>query len=104
MIQFGFLTGLLLAIFLSASLRAHVIANKRKFDTIQETKNSPFSQALTELVTTAGGIYLALVMIISFLGIELPGKSILWGVSVEPLAFIALFLALIQPIFLKFFR
>ncbi|MGF7186942.1 hypothetical protein GGQ84_003081 [Desulfitispora alkaliphila] len=60
-------------------------------------KSSPASEAITELVATAGGIYLSLVTLTSFLEIEVPEKITVLTVQVEPLAFISIGITLVQP-------
>ncbi|MGI9952040.1 hypothetical protein V3F56_06710 [Moorellaceae bacterium AZ2] len=62
---------------------------------------SPASRALAELVAVAGGIYLSLVMLVSFLKLTLPGTIAVGGWQVDPLALIALMVALIQPLLLS---
>ena len=62
---------------------------------------SPFSQAVVELVATAGGVYLALIALVNFLKIAVPSTVTLWGVSFEPVAAISLLIALVQPYVLK---
>ncbi|OPZ74720.1 MAG: hypothetical protein BWY80_00472 [Firmicutes bacterium ADurb.Bin456] len=64
---------------------------------IGEGKASPISEALTGLIGVAGGIYLTLVVLTTFLELQLPELVNLWGVSLEPLAAVSIFLALIQP-------
>jgi len=61
---------------------------------------SPLSTGLAQLVGTAGGIYLALELLFSFL--KIPEDW--WSHStfvVEPLALISLFLAIIQPFVIR---
>lgn len=61
-----------------------------------ETKNSLLSTAIAQLVGTAGGIYLSLELLFSFL--KIPENW--WNPSsfiVEPLAVISLVLAIVQP-------
>jgi hypothetical protein len=61
-----------------------------------DTKPSLLSSAITQLVGTAGGIYLSLELLFSFL--KIPENW--WKPStfaVEPLALISLVLAIIQP-------
>ena len=66
-----------------------------------EVVSSPMSRAIQATVGYAGGIYMTLVMLASFLQVEVPEKVIVTNeVQVEPLAFIAVILALIQPFFL----
>lgn len=59
-------------------------------------KSSPLSAAITQLVGTAGGIYLSLELLFSFL--KIPENW--WNPStfiIEPLAVISLVLAIVQP-------
>ncbi len=62
-----------------------------------ETSASPLSKAVSELVGIAGGIYLALELLTSFLSIELPEKVAAYGLSLDPLAVLSIVLALSQP-------
>lgn len=62
--------------------------------------SSPFASALAQLIGTAGGIYLSLELLFSFLKIP----DTWWSNSefvVEPLAVISLAIAIFQPFFLK---
>ena len=68
-----------------------------------EVKNSPFSTAVQELIATAGGIYLSLIMLVSFLKIEIPEKMSLGIISLDPLAFTSIGLAIIQPFIISIF-
>lgn len=83
---------------------------KQKNKTIQfndmpeEAKTSPVSQALTELIAVAGGIYVALLLLTTFLDLDLPGKIRIVSVEFDTIAGIALFLALVQPFILKILR
>ncbi len=70
----------------------------------EEIKASPLSQALTELVAIAGGIYLSLLMLTTFLAMELPKNINLLVVEVDTIAGIALFLTIVQPFILKLKR
>jgi hypothetical protein len=65
-----------------------------------ENLPSPASRALAELVGIAGGIYLSLVMLVSFLKLGVPETISLGGWSLDPLALIAVLAALIQPLVL----
>lgn len=58
---------------------------------------SPLSQALSDMLGTAGGIYLALLMLVSFLKIEIPSMIDIFGMEIEPMAFISIVITLIQP-------
>ncbi|RJQ32051.1 MAG: hypothetical protein C4589_00935 [Peptococcaceae bacterium] len=64
---------------------------------IGESRISPLSQALANLVGVAGGIYLSLVVLVSFLEVQLPSRLQIGPVSVEPLAVVSFSLALLQP-------
>ncbi|MTI82257.1 MAG: hypothetical protein FH758_15605 [Firmicutes bacterium] len=81
------------------SVRQRVQRNLRRkeWDNIGERKKSPFSVALTNLVGTAGGIYLSLVMLATFLELDIPSKVSLINIHLEPLAAISLVLAIVQP-------
>ena len=74
------------------------------YDMPEEAKASPVSQALTELVAIAGGIYIALLLLTTFLGLELPAKITVISIEFDTIAGIALFLALVQPFVLKILR
>ena len=66
-------------------------------------KISPLSLAIQELVAIAGSIYLSLVMLVSFLKLDIPTTIIIFDFSIDPLAFFALSLAIIQPLFLHLY-
>lgn len=68
-----------------------------------EPKPSPFSTAVQDLVATAGGVYLSMVMVVSFLKLELPDKITVGILSFDPLAMTAIVMAVIQPLFSKLF-
>ena len=65
-----------------------------------ESVASPMSRAIQTTIGYAGGIYMTLVMLASFLQVEVPERTVIHGLAVEPLAFTAVILALIQPFFL----
>lgn len=58
---------------------------------------SPFSLALGELLGVAGGIYLVLVMLVSFLGVTIPERVEILSVRFDPLALASVLLAVVQP-------
>lgn len=68
-----------------------------------ETRASPLSLAVQELVATAGGVYLAIIALTSFLKMDMPDKVSLMQVSVDPLALMAIGLALVQPFVSRLF-
>ncbi len=67
-----------------------------------EPQPSPVSIALGELLAVAGGIYLALLMAVTFLDLEIPAKISIGTFQMEPLAAISLALALVQPLLARF--
>lgn len=76
--------------------------NERRFLLMWRSQptSSPLSTGLAQLVGTAGGIYLALEVLFSFL--KIPEDW--WSDStfvIEPLALISLFLAIIQPFVIR---
>jgi hypothetical protein len=68
-----------------------------------ETKSSPVAMAVQELVATAGGVYLAIVALTSFLKLDMPDKVSLLAVGVDPLAVSAIILAIVQPLFYRLY-
>ncbi|GAB6173830.1 hypothetical protein JCM15765_33080 [Paradesulfitobacterium aromaticivorans] len=82
-----------------------VSVKERKYYLMWRSKStqSPLSTALAQLVGTAGGIYLSLELLFTFL--KLPEDW--WSSSVfmvEPLAAASLVLAIVQPFALKLWR
>lgn len=69
-----------------------------------EAKASPLSIAVQEIIATAGGIYLSLVMVVSFLKLDIPEKVNMATISLDPLAFAAILLAIVQPFFFNLFN
>lgn len=68
-----------------------------------EPLSSPLARALANLVGVAGGIYLSLTLFLNFLEISLPARLSLGPVTVEPVAALAIGLAIIQPFVLRLF-
>lgn len=67
-----------------------------------EPRSSPLAAALAELLAIAGGIYLTLLVTVTFLEIEVPPSISVGSISLEPLAAISLFLAILQPWLVRF--
>lgn len=61
---------------------------------------SPVSLALQDLVAVAGGIYLSLIMLVSFLKVAVPEKILIFSLEVDPLAFFSLCMGIVQPMIL----
>ena len=62
------------------------------------------SLAIQDLIGTAGGIYLAITLLISFLKIVIPDKIIIFAIEVEPIALISILLAVFQPVIERIIR
>jgi hypothetical protein len=74
----------------------------------QDTKPSQLSSAVQGLMATAGGVYLSLVMIVSFLKINIPQiinvellREAPPDLTVDPLALVSMMLAIMEPFVLK---
>lgn len=67
-----------------------------------ENKESPLSRAIQEMVATAGGIYLSLIMLISFLKLNIPDKFIFYQITIDPVALTSIGLTILQPLYFKF--
>jgi len=75
---------------------------KRKWrSTGPQTLQSPLSQALAQLVGTAGGIYLSLELLCSFLGVRYEEWPAMTSLAINPLAAGSLVIAIIQPFVAK---
>jgi hypothetical protein len=93
---------LLLAVLLfSVILR---VRNKKRSSTHEmpeHARPSPLSEAIVELVALAGGIYLSLLLLVSFLKIDLPDRLNFLGLDTDPLALFALVLTVLQPFWVR---
>lgn len=61
------------------------------------TRQSLLAMAIQDLLATAGGIYLSMLAILSFLKCSLPELVSWHGLSVDPIALASLLCSLIQP-------
>lgn len=95
---------LFLGIFISILQRVKDKKRAEKHELPEHVKKSLVSEALQELIATAGGIYLSLVLLISFLQIDLAEEWFILDVGMDPLAFISLVISVIQPLFSKMFH
>lgn len=96
---------ILLVLFLISA--DQVIKNRKKKllqKVPEEVIPSPISQGLAYLVGVAGGIYISLVMLTSFLQIAFPETVKILGVEVDLLAAIAFLLAIVQPWIIKIYN
>jgi hypothetical protein len=95
-------TLLLLCIGIASSIGLRVYRYRQIID--HETKSSPLSLAIQEIVAVSGGVYLSLVMLTSFLKLDIPERISLSTIAIDPLALTAICLAMIQPLFFKFIK
>lgn len=101
------MTALLLVLAaVAASLAMRAGEKKRAYEQKypEHAEPSLLSLALQDILGVAGGIYLSLVLLVSFLQLDLPDRWLVAGVKMEPLAFLALSLAVVQPFFLRFYQ
>ncbi|MEW6448245.1 MAG: hypothetical protein AB1426_09160 [Bacillota bacterium] len=68
------------------------------------SRTSPLGSALAYLVGVAGGIYLSLSLVVDFLELKVPARVSFWGMELEPLAALAIALALLQPFLLRLYQ
>ncbi len=66
-----------------------------------EPRSTPVSEAIVSLVGMAGGIYLSLILLFTFLDVVVPNKIRLGQVEMDPLAAFAIGLAVLQPFFIR---
>jgi len=99
--MFGILIILLFSLFVIWSVRSKIYLNQKRRKDLPEVISNPVSQALTQILGTAGGIYLSLVMLASFLGLEVPEKVLFGQWSIDPLAFFSLSITLLQPVIMR---
>ncbi|AQS59326.1 hypothetical protein [Desulforamulus ferrireducens] len=93
-----------LLVYLSLRERIRIKRYRKEWDVIGESKVSPLSESLAGLVGTAGGIYLSLVMLTTFLEVEVPSRVSVSVVSVEPMAAISFVLAIVSPFINRLMR
>ncbi|QUL99034.1 MAG: hypothetical protein IMF26_02910 [Candidatus Fermentithermobacillus carboniphilus] len=86
-----------LVLYASMGMRVHRIQSARARKKAYEEASSPLGQAIKDFVAVAGGVYLGLMALAEFLKIPAPVKTELWGVAFDPIAAIAVALAVIAP-------
>ena len=94
--------GILLGL-LSLAVKVRMKNNRYRYNG-EGAVSTPLAEALAQLAGIAGGIYVSLLLVLSFLGIEGLSQVSLFGVEIDPLALIALLLACGQPLLLWFLR
>ncbi|MFZ7104655.1 MAG: hypothetical protein ACOWWO_18625 [Peptococcaceae bacterium] len=85
-------------------VRSKIYLSRQRQKDLPEIINSPVSQALTQLLGVAGGIYLSLIMLSSFLSLEVPEQVSLAQFSIDPLALFSILITLIQPIIMRLIK
>lgn len=80
---------------ISVFLRVRIRINGR--DRAESTIASPLSEAVSQTVGIAGGIYVALVLLFGFLEIEVPQRMQIATVTLNPMALCSIVLACAQP-------
>jgi len=91
---------ILIALIVWAVRNKVFLKRRRNESTFEGAVDSPASVALGEIVAVAGGIYLSLVLVATFLKVDMPDKVNIANLAVDPLALAAIIIALLQPIFL----
>jgi len=87
------LFAILILLCCSVYLRMEDKVRRAGYQFPEQAKASPLSEALQELLAHAGGIYLSLILLISFLHIDLAEEWRIMGINMEPVAFSSLALA-----------
>ena len=101
--MYAWIVLLLVLIMLASSVWQRIKYFRETVDANKITA-TPLSLAIQELVAISGSIYLSLIMLVSFLKLNIPETIRFFELSIDPLAFLAISLAIIQPIFLKLFN
>jgi hypothetical protein len=101
----GLLFWWLLFVFFVFSLRMRTVRIKRRWRSEQiampgEPGTSPISQALANLLSIAGGIYLSAQLILEFLKLPEAPRITISGCSIDLVALISIWVAVMQPFFL----
>lgn len=96
------LLAVVLGIFLAAAVASRMRNNRYRQE--MDVVSSPLAEAISQMVGIAGGIYLSLIMLASFLGLNWPDKIFVCNMFIDPLALVAIFLACLQPIVLAILR
>jgi len=91
--------GLIILLYFSFTWRVEKYAQMKNYELPVEPRISPFSQAIMDLLATAGGVYLALLLVQNFLQITIPTHITIYGYEFEPLAALSLVIAVFQPYF-----
>lgn len=97
--------GIVAVFFVGAVMAIWAKMSNNRYRTEQTVAmDSPMTEAIAQLLGIAGGIYLSLVMAMSFLGMEQPALITVGEMMMDPLALVSIILAFIQPIVLHWLR
>jgi hypothetical protein len=88
---------LLLVVLCVLSVRRRARVRALLADLPMETKPSIISAAIMELIAVAGGVYIALTAVTSFLAVEVPDRVLWMGLRFNPLAAISMLVAVVLP-------
>lgn len=102
MAKFFLITLFFILVFIAISTKKR-LKRMREIGNLENAVDSPTSYAIGELVAVAGGIYLSLVLLASFLKLSMPDRMVIYGWSFDYLASIAVILAILQPIILSLY-
>lgn len=91
-------TGLLIIFVIVWAVRSRVFLKKTRGLEAGSTVASPASLALAELAAVAGGIYLSLILLQTFLKLSVPQEVTVLNMPLDPIALLAIVIALLQPI------
>ena len=92
---------LIIMVLLVLSIRERM---RRKKMLRSEIIRSPLADAFAQVVGTAGGIYLSVVMLVNFLELNVPSRVELISIGFEPLASISVLIAIVQPFVLRLLK
>ncbi|MGI6620016.1 MAG: hypothetical protein ACOX35_01005 [Bacillota bacterium] len=82
-----------------ASMNARVKQITRARSRAYQEVSSPLSEAIKDFVAVAGGVYLGLMALSEFLKVPVPIEAEVWGLSFDPIAVVAVLLAIVAPMF-----
>jgi len=88
----------LLAVYISMTVRVNRIQAARARKTSYEERSSPLSEAIKDFVAVAGGVYLGLSAMAEFLKVPVPMQATIWGTQFDPVALFSICLAILAPI------
>lgn len=100
----GVLYMIIIACAAVVSVRTRAIQIWRAYEAAKDGSNveprpSYLSKAIEETLACAAGIYIGLSAVVSFLKLSVPPVSMPGGFSMDPVPALAIFLALVQPLF-----